>query len=146
MHGGGARLPGYLERRSEMTRSIILTALLVALGAAGLVTSPEPAAASEQRPPPPIEILVDGGYSPARVDVTEGESVRLRFVRKDYSSCTAEVVFPSLGIRRSLPTDHPVIIELPPLEAGEVEFRCGMNMVKGKLVVHPKAHASGHAR
>ncbi len=124
-----------------MFSSFILTATLTAFSGTGIVMSVRPAAASEQRPYREIEIVVDGGYSPARVDVTEGEAVRLRFLRKDYSSCTAEVVFPSLGIRRSLPTNQPVFIDLPPLEAGEVEFRCGMNMVKGKVVVHAKKHA-----
>lgn len=124
-----------------MQTSFILAAILTAMGAATIAFSVRPAHAGEERPIREIEIIVDGGYRPDRVDVTEGESVRLRFVRRDYSSCTREVVFPSLGIRRELPTNQPVTIELPSLKAGEVEFRCGMNMIRGKIIVHPKEHA-----
>lgn len=85
-----------------------------------------------------IEIAVDGGYRPDRITVTEGERVRLRFVRHEYSSCTREVVFPALNIRRELPPHRPVVIELPALRAGEYEFRCGMNMVRGTIVVAPR--------
>jgi plastocyanin domain-containing protein len=49
-----------------------------------------------------------------------------------------ENVFPALGIRRELPEGKPVTIELPELKAGEYEFKCGMDMIKGKLVVRPR--------
>lgn len=84
-----------------------------------------------------IEVVVEGGYKPKRIEVRQGERVRLRFVRKEHGSCTREVQFPKLGIRRELPTNQPVVIELPALEPGEYEFKCGMNMIKGAVVVTP---------
>ena len=63
------------------------------------------------------------------------EHVQLKFVRKDSSDCTREVVFPALDIRRDLPYDQPVVVHLPALKPGEYEFRCGMNMIRGKIVV-----------
>jgi plastocyanin domain-containing protein len=86
-----------------------------------------------------IEIVVEGGYKPNRIEIHEGERVRLKFVRKEYDSCTREVVFTKLGIRRELPPNQPVIIDLPALAPGEYEFKCGMNMIRGTLVV--VAHA-----
>jgi len=124
-----------------MTRHMsILTAVALALAATGASLVPETAAAHAQveAPAREIEIVVDGGYQPARITITEGERVRLRFVRRDASPCTREVVFPSLGIRRGLPTDQPVVIDLPPLPAGEVEFKCGMNMIRGRIIVQPR--------
>jgi plastocyanin domain-containing protein len=59
-------------------------------------------------------------------------------VRKDYSPCTREVVFPSLDIRRELPVNEPVFIDLPALPAGEIEFHCGMNMIRGTIVVEAR--------
>jgi plastocyanin domain-containing protein len=82
-----------------------------------------------------IEIVVEGAYKPQRIEIRAGERVRLRFVRKDYGPCTREVVFPKLNLRRELPTSQPITIELPALAAGEYEFKCGMNMIKGLLVV-----------
>lgn len=122
-----------------MTRSSFLVGLLAAsFGVPLLAASP---AAAEDPPSPAvreIEVLVDGGYKPARIAIPEGERVRLKFVRKDYSPCTREVVFASLGIRRELPTDVPVVIELAAQAPGEIPFACGMNMVKGVIVVEPR--------
>src|SRR5690349_7383221 len=67
-----------------------------------------------------IQVVVDRGYKADSFEVKEGESVRLTFVRKEYTACTKEVVFPALGIRKELPVGEPVTIELPPQKAGEV--------------------------
>lgn len=85
-----------------------------------------------------IEVVVDGGYKPSVIEVAADESVRLKFVRKEYTPCTKQVVFPSLGITRELPVGEAVVIDIPPQKSGEVAFRCGMNMVKGKLTVKAK--------
>lgn len=86
-----------------------------------------------------IEIVVDRGYKPSFIEVTEGERIRLKFTRLDYTPCTEEVQIPSLNIRQALPTNQSVVVELPPLKAGDVEYTCGMNMVRGTLVVSPKS-------
>lgn len=86
-----------------------------------------------------IEVVVDKGFQPAQLKVKEGERVRIKFIKKDYGSCTREVVFPSLGITRTLPTNQTVVVELPPQKAGEVAFHCGMKMSRGTIVVEPRA-------
>jgi plastocyanin domain-containing protein len=86
-----------------------------------------------------IEVIVQGGYTPSRIEVVEGEHVQLRFVRKESGGCTREVVFPALGIRKELPEGQPVVIHLPELKAGEYEFKCGMNMIKGKVIVRARS-------
>lgn len=83
-----------------------------------------------------IEIVVDeGAYEPSRITIKKGERVRLKFVRKEYSGCTRELVIAALNVRRELPPDKPVFVEVGDLEPGEYEFRCGMNMVRGTIVV-----------
>ena len=86
-----------------------------------------------------VVITVDGGYSPATVQVPAGAPVRLVFDRRDDSSCSEEVVFPDFGIRRFLPTGERTTIEITPKTAGIYEFMCGMSMLRGKVVaVEPK--------
>jgi plastocyanin domain-containing protein len=41
-------------------------------------------------------------------------------------------VFPDLKLRRVLPLNEPVDVELTPA-AGELAFVCGMNMFKGTI-------------
>ncbi|MCZ7684971.1 MAG: cupredoxin domain-containing protein [Sandaracinaceae bacterium] len=113
----------------------LATPLLAGTAALTLLSAP---VAAQDEATREIEIVVDGGYRPDRITVTEGERVRLRFVRHEHSSCTREVVFPALNIRRELPPHRPVVIELPALRAGEYEFRCGMNMIRGRIVVTPR--------
>ncbi len=82
-----------------------------------------------------VEVIVDNAYAPDVIVINEGEALRLRFVRRDTGTCTREVVFPTLGIRRELPTGRAVVIDLPPLGVGEYPFQCWMNMVHGRIVV-----------
>jgi plastocyanin domain-containing protein len=112
-----------------------LSLLLAPLGAAPLLFGAARAEAEEQRE---IEIVVDHGYQPSRIVVTEGERVRLKLLRKDYSPCAREIVFPSLGIRRELPVNEVVTVDLPTLSPGEIPFHCGMNMLYGTIVVEPR--------
>jgi plastocyanin domain-containing protein len=113
----------------------IVVSLTVALGSVLAGPAAQRAVAQEAAPDRVVDIVVDGGFSPSRIVIREGERVRLRFVRHDYSACTREVVFPSLGLRRELPPHQPVVIDLPALPAGEHEIRCGMNMIRGTIVV-----------
>ncbi|MDH3947617.1 MAG: cupredoxin domain-containing protein [Gammaproteobacteria bacterium] len=84
----------------------------------------------------PIEILVkDGVYSPALIQVKQGEIIRLRFIREDPSPCAAKVIFNSLGKTLELPANESAEIELQMDEVGEVDFTCDMQMYRGKLIV-----------
>lgn len=84
----------------------------------------------------PIEILVkDGVYNPAHIQVKQGETIRLRFLREDPSPCAAKVIFNSLGKTLELPINESAEIELQLEEAGEIDFTCEMQMYRGKLIV-----------
>jgi len=124
-------------RRKHLVRSVLLALALAPFSWAGAASLP--AATSAQAPARhtvrEIEIVVDGAYRPSRVEVSEGEHVRLVFVRRDYGPCTREVIFPALGIRRELPAGTRVVIDLGMLATGEYEFECGMRMIRGTVVV-----------
>jgi plastocyanin domain-containing protein len=80
-------------------------------------------------------VRVDGGYSPSAIQVEAGRPVRLSFERADTSGCSEEVVLPSFGIRKFLPTGTVTSVEFTPEQAGTYEFTCGMGMLRGRLVV-----------
>lgn len=85
-----------------------------------------------------IKVTVKGGYSPDVIVVKEGIPVRLDFYRDETASCTDQVIFGDFGIARDLPAFQTTSIEFTPDKAGEFVFACGMNMVRGKLVVEPR--------
>jgi plastocyanin domain-containing protein len=82
-----------------------------------------------------LTIVVDGGYSPATIEVPLGKPVRLHFERRDSGACTDEVVFGDFGIRRFLPAGQTTTVEFTPSRAGTYQFACGMGMVRGKVIV-----------
>ena len=75
------------------------------------------------------------GYEPESVDVRLGEKVSLAFYRADGDNCGGEVIFPKQAIKKTLPVGETVLVEFTPTAAGEVTFACGMDMLKGKVVI-----------
>ncbi|HKV72706.1 MAG TPA: cupredoxin domain-containing protein [Gemmatimonadales bacterium] len=82
-----------------------------------------------------VRILVKGGYSPDTILVQAGKPVRLVFYRDETADCSERVVFEHFGIDQALPAFQNTAIEFTPGEPGEFPFRCGMSMLKGRLVV-----------
>ena len=84
-----------------------------------------------------IKVMVKSGYSPDVIVVKSGVPVRLNFYRDETSSCSEQVVFGDFGIARDLPAFKTTPIEFTPEKSGEFTFACGMNMLRGKLIVEP---------
>ena len=61
--------------------------------------------------------------------------LNLNFIRKDSNSCLEEVVMPDFNIRRHLPLNERVTIEILPKKKGVFVYACGMNMFHGKIIV-----------
>lgn len=82
-----------------------------------------------------VDIIVEGGYSPDIISIPKDKTTKINFIRKDPSSCLEEVVLPDFKIRKYLPLNQKVTIELLPQQSGEFNFSCGMNMFHGKIIV-----------
>jgi len=84
-----------------------------------------------------VRVLVKGGYTPDTIVVQAGKPVRLQFYRDETADCSERVVFERFNIDQMLPAFQTTAVEFTPNEPGEYPFRCGMNMLKGLLVVEP---------
>jgi plastocyanin domain-containing protein len=83
-----------------------------------------------------ITIIVNNGvYQPSRIKIVAGKETRLKFLRKDGSSCAEMVQFPDLELTVELPIGVSKSVELPAMLAGEYAFHCSMKMYIGTLVV-----------
>ncbi len=82
-----------------------------------------------------VDITVKGGYNPNTISITKGKTTKIRFTRTDPSSCLEEVVISDFKVKKFLPLNETVEIEVNPKEAGEYNFACGMNMFHGKIIV-----------
>ena len=115
---------------SPRLRSLALSALVALVSACG---SPPP----EPAPPSARTVAIDVGreYTPAEVTASPGEALHLVFTRTTDEGCGQQLVFPDLDIRRDLPLDEPVAVDLTAPASGRLGFTCGMDMYRGAVVV-----------
>jgi plastocyanin domain-containing protein len=82
-----------------------------------------------------IRVTVKGGYDPDVIIVKQGKPVRLDFYRDETASCSEQVIFGKFGIAKDLPAFKTTPVQFTPEQPGEFTFTCGMNMMRGKLIV-----------
>lgn len=74
------------------------------------------------------------GFDPGSLKLKAGVPAKVTFLRKTDEGCAKSVVLKEYNINRDLPLNEAVTIEFTPRK-GEFTFACGMNMLKGKLIV-----------
>lgn len=82
-----------------------------------------------------VDITVSGGYSPEVISVPLGKTTKINFLRTDPTECLSEVVLPDFKIKRELPLNKKVTVEITPEKTGEFGYSCSMNMYHGKIIV-----------
>ena len=82
-----------------------------------------------------VDITVSGGFSPKMITIQKGKPTKINFLRTDSSDCLSEVVLSDFKIRKELPLNQKVNIEITPQKVGEYKFTCGMNIYYGKIIV-----------
>ena len=123
-----------------MLANVIVVLVVVAAGGvlAWWFFGPRPSARAEVKDGwQEATVLVKGGYAPDVVRVRQHVPLRLTFDRQESGDCTSRVVFPDLQLSQALPAFGRATVELTPTEAGRFGFACGMNMIRGTLVVEP---------
>jgi RND family efflux transporter MFP subunit len=97
--------------------------------------SPDPSGPTSRVGPEARTVTVAAAFEPARVTVPAGVPLQLTFIRTTDATCATEIVIPDLEIRQALPLNQKVTVEIPARAAGELAFACGMDMLKGTIVV-----------
>jgi sulfite exporter TauE/SafE/plastocyanin domain-containing protein len=105
-------------------------------------SAPAPTAVTPATAPPTATPAVqelrtwqdEGGYGPQVATITAGIPTRWIVDSRSQNSCAAYLVVPNLGIERILePGDN--VIDLPAMEAGLLEYTCGMGMYWGWIEI-----------
>lgn len=98
-------------------------------------TAGDGVAANPDKKGPRIAIEVNNkGYKPDKITAKAGDAV-LVFTRTDDTHCGKYVKIAGLKGKTELPLNKPVEIGIRLPKSGEVRFACGMDMLKGTLVV-----------
>jgi plastocyanin domain-containing protein len=75
------------------------------------------------------------GFEPSSITLKKGVPATITFIRQTSDTCATSVQIPEYKIKRELPLNQAVTVEINPTKTGEFAFMCGMNMLKGSLVV-----------
>lgn len=82
------------------------------------------------------KVVIRGAdFLPGTFTLKRGILARITFQRMSEDTCGTEIVIPDYGINRPLPLYENVVVSFTPKKAGEIGFSCGMNMMRGKIVV-----------
>ena len=82
-----------------------------------------------------VNIVVQGGYQPAAIQIRAGRPIHLVFDRREEGECSSHVIFSDLGVDKALPAYQKTTLDLGPLKPGDYPFACGMNMLHGTMKV-----------
>lgn len=126
-------------------RSVIAMSFVVSLLSVMACKSKAPAASgadpaasssgSKETASQRVSVKVDEhGYTPSTISAKAGERLTLLFKRVTDRGCGEVLVFPAHGIRRDLPLDQEVEVELTPKANERIAFTCGMGMYRGSIV------------
>lgn len=89
---------------------------------------------------PPVDTVTvnlsvtEKGFEPSKIDVSPEKSVKLNITRKTNDTCSTSIQIPSLKIKKDLPLNETVSVELGKLTKGEIRFGCGMNMMDSGMI------------
>lgn len=82
-----------------------------------------------------LSVTVDGtGYHPSSLSAPAGKPVRLTITRTSDDGCGQQIVFPKEDVRRDLPLNRAVVVDLSMPSSGSLAFTCGMDMLRGSIV------------
>ena len=127
---------GSFSVRAERERLGLRAAPTSAQGAARSTSATRPGVTQGDVKVQEVRVTVtETSFDPQRLTLRAGVPARVTFTRTSDKTCATAVVFPSLNIRRELPLNEPVTIEFTPEKAGEIAFACGINMLRGTIVV-----------
>jgi len=79
--------------------------------------------------------ITERGYEPITLKLRRGVAARVTFLRTTDHTCAKEIVLADFNIRRALPLNQRVTVSFTPQQKGTFTFICGMNMMRGQLIV-----------
>ncbi len=116
----------------------ILTALLAIASvsvAAGFAQAAPKAKPAPKPVPQKITITLPEGYKDNKVAVKAGKPVALTFFLKSDAGCGDTVTVPAAKWKKDLKIGEKATVVYTPKKSGKLAFACGMDMMKGSLIV-----------
>lgn len=78
--------------------------------------------------------VTDKGFEPSEIKVKPGSHVILKVTRKTEQTCATNIVVKEKKIKKELPFNQEVTVDVGLLKKGKITFACGMDMISGHVV------------
>ncbi len=75
------------------------------------------------------------GYNPASFTVKKGIPVKILFSADPYAGCGRQFIMREFGVNALAVDGKPLEITFTPTQEGTFNYRCSMNMFRGKMTV-----------
>ena len=79
--------------------------------------------------------VTEKGFVPNKISVKPGTHVILKVIRKTDSTCATEIKISEKKIKKDLPLNKEIIVDVGTLEKGKIRFACAMDMISGFIIV-----------
>lgn len=76
------------------------------------------------------------GYTPNVIIAKKGIPLKINIHTEEDAGCASEIVFEDFNVEQAVPAGTSGSIEILPAHEGTFNFRCPMDMVRGKLIIN----------
>lgn len=80
--------------------------------------------------------VTENGFEPNEIKVKDKSHVILQITRKTETTCATNIMLKDLNIKKDLPLNQQVDVDLGVLKKGDISFACGMNMITGHIIIN----------
>lgn len=80
--------------------------------------------------------VTENGFEPNEIKVKDKSHVILQITRKTETTCATNIMLKDLNIKKDLPLNQQVEVDLGVLKKGDISFACGMNMITGHIIIN----------
>ncbi|MBN8538957.1 MAG: cupredoxin domain-containing protein [Pseudobdellovibrionaceae bacterium] len=78
--------------------------------------------------------VTERGFEPSEIKVKAGSHVVLQVTRTTDLTCATQIQIKELKIKKDLPLNKEIKVDLGLLKKGDIRFACGMNMVSAHVI------------
>ncbi len=75
------------------------------------------------------------GYFPDKKKKKKDIPLKINVHSDNDAGCATDIVFPDFNIEKIIPAGSSDMIEIPPSKEGTFNFRCSMDIFRGKLII-----------
>ncbi len=78
--------------------------------------------------------VTENGFEPSQIKAKAGAHVVMKVTRTTDNTCATAIQFKEKKIKKDLPLNKEISVDLGTLKKGDITFACGMDMLSGHIV------------